>query len=146
MNIEKIKCDNESYSGKQSHREDFYHHSKCAVAVTQRESWVEEGMGWFQHLSDRKLFQFHCQFPGQLLVHLMDFLWHRLSSCETLLGAQLQQYGCSSSSFWHQFPPPISGTCHQLGPPWSSFNTVVSEASWTLSAPLGLRCLDWTIT
>lgn len=54
----------------------------------------------------------------------------------------------SISYFWHKFPPPISGPCHHQWPLWCSFNrmSLASEASCTLSAPLGWRWVNWTMT
>lgn len=143
--LTEINSDNESYSSKQCRGQHFHHHCKSA-AVTQQESRFEEVGGWAV-LVATNFFNFTVNFLGNYWCFWWTFYDTgsppvRCCTCSAAIG-----WG-SISYFWHQFPPPISGPCHHRWPLWRSLNrmSLASEASCTLSAPLGWRWVNWTMT
>lgn len=136
-----IKCDNESYRSKQCHGQHFHHHGKCA-AVTQQGSWVGGGGAI---LVTTNFFNFTVNFLGNYWCFWWTFYDTGSPPARRCTCSAARGWG-SSSHFWHQFPPPISGPCHHRWPLWRSLHSLASEASCTLSAPLGRRWVDWTMT
>lgn len=123
----------------------FHHHSKSA-AVTQRESWGGGGGGWAVFVATN-FFNFTVNFLGNYWCFWWTFYDTSSPPVRRCTCFAAKAWG-SSSHFWHQFPPPISGPCHHWWPLWRSLNrmSLASEASCTLSAPLGWRWVDWTMT
>lgn len=124
----------------------FHHHSKSA-AVTQQESWGWSRWGAGAVFVATNFFNFTVNFLGNYWCFWWTF--YDTSSPPVRRCTCLAARGWGSSShFWHQFPPPISGPCHHWWPLWCPLNrtSLASEASCTLSAPLGWRWVDWTMT
>ena len=119
-----------------------------ALLSHNRNLGVEEVGGWGGAvLVAAKFFNFTVNFLGNYWCFWWTF--YGTSSPPVRRCTCLAAKGRGSSShFWHKFPPPISGPCHHWWPLWHSLNrmSLVSEASCTLSAPLGWRWVDWTMT
>ena len=148
--LTEIMSDNESYPSKQSH---IMCSIRClevsspqqSAAVTQQGSWSGGGAGAV--LVATKFFNFTVNFLGNYWRFWWTFYGTSSPPVRRCTCLAAKRRG-SSSHFWHQFPPPISGPCHHWWPLWRSLNrtSLVSEASCTLSAPLGWRWVDWTMT